>query len=114
MADDILKESLSKFLDEGDDWQRKPTSVRGVFILKLPEYKGSPPRLAAEINPVDSKGNPTKKRGLLLRNLGELQKFRKLIGEEGLDGLLESIDKVNPGPSKKKRPEEEKEEVIEI
>ncbi len=58
-----LEESLTEFLEDGDDWERKKTSVDGVFILKLPEYKGNPPRLAIELNPTDSSGNPTKKRG---------------------------------------------------
>ncbi|KXA99873.1 hypothetical protein AKJ47_01140 [candidate division MSBL1 archaeon SCGC-AAA261G05] len=113
MVEEKLEKSLSEFLENGDDWERKPTSVRGVFVLKLPKYKGSPPRLAAEVNPVDSRGNPTKKRGLLIRNPVELKKFRDLIKEEGLDGLLNAVDEVNPGPSKEVRPEEE-EEVIEI
>jgi hypothetical protein len=28
------------------------TSVPGVFVLKLPAYRGSPTRLAVELNPV--------------------------------------------------------------
>ncbi len=109
-----LEESLAEFLEEEDDWERRKTSVDGVFILKLPEYKGNPPRLAIELNPTDPSGNPTKKRGLMLRSTGELETFRELIGEEGLDGLMETILEVNPEKEKKKRPEEEEEDVIEI
>ncbi|KXB08369.1 hypothetical protein AKJ56_01460 [candidate division MSBL1 archaeon SCGC-AAA382N08] len=109
-----LEESLAEFLEDGDDWERKKTSVDGVFILKLPEYKGNPPRLAIELNPTDSRGNPTKKRGLMMFNAGELEKFREMINEEGLDGVMETIMEVNPEKGKKKRPEEEEEDVIEI
>jgi len=109
-----LEESLADFLEEGDDWERKKTSVDGVFILKLPEYKGNPPRLAVELNPTDSSGNPTKRRGLMIFNFDELEKFRGMITEEGLDGLTETMMKVNPEKGKKKRPEEEEEDVIEI
>ncbi|KXA98578.1 hypothetical protein AKJ39_01500, partial [candidate division MSBL1 archaeon SCGC-AAA259J03] len=76
--------------------------------------RGSPPRLAIELNPADSRGNPTKKRGLMMRDLGELKTFRDLIGEEGLDDLTETIVEVNPGKGKVTRPEEEKEDVVEI
>ncbi|KXA99091.1 hypothetical protein AKJ40_04000 [candidate division MSBL1 archaeon SCGC-AAA259M10] len=82
--------------------------------MKLPEYKGNPPRLAIELNPTDSRGNPTKKRGLMMFNAGELEEYREMIGEEGLDGLMETIMEVNPKKGKKKRSEEEKEDVIEI
>ncbi len=109
-----LEEPLAKFLEDGDDWERKKTSVDGVFILKLPEYKGSPPRLAIELNPTDRKGNPTKKRGLMIRDLGELETFRELIGEEGLDDLMETMLEVNPEKGKVTRPEEEEEDVIQI
>ncbi|KXA94072.1 hypothetical protein AKJ36_03515 [candidate division MSBL1 archaeon SCGC-AAA259I07] len=109
-----LEEPLAEFLESGDDWERKKTSVDGVFILKLPEYKGNPPRLAIELNPTDSRGNPTKKRGLMMRDVGELETFRDLIGEEGLDDLMEIIVEVNPEKGKKKRREEEKEDIIEI
>ncbi|KXA95639.1 hypothetical protein AKJ37_06750 [candidate division MSBL1 archaeon SCGC-AAA259I09] len=109
-----LEESLAEFLEDGDDWERKKTSVDGVFILNLPEYKGNPPRLAIELNPTDSSGNPTKKRGLMMFNTGELEKFREMINEEGLDGVMETITEVNPEKGKKKRPEEEEEDVIEI
>lgn len=109
-----LEEPLVEFLEDGDDWERKKTSVDGVFILKLPEYKGNPPRLAIELNPADSKGDPTKKRGLMIRDPGELETFRDLIGEEGLDNLMETLVEVNPEKGKVTRPEEEKEDVIEI
>ncbi len=49
-----------------------------------------------------------------MRSIGELETFRDLIGEEGLDGLMETILEVNPEKGKKKRPEEKKEDVIEI
>ncbi|KXB05151.1 hypothetical protein AKJ49_01410, partial [candidate division MSBL1 archaeon SCGC-AAA382A03] len=57
---------------------------------------------------------PTKKRGLMMFNTGELEKFREMINEEGLDGLMNTIMQVNPEKGKKKRPEEEEEDVIEI
>ncbi|KXA94181.1 hypothetical protein AKJ65_05115 [candidate division MSBL1 archaeon SCGC-AAA259E19] len=101
-------------MEDGDDWERKKTSVGGVFVLKLLKYKSSPPRLAIELNPTDSRGNPTKKRGLMIRNLKELGTFRDLIGEEGLDDLMDTMIEVNPGKGKVTRPEEEKEEVIQI
>jgi hypothetical protein len=54
-------------LEKGKDWERKATSVQGIFLLKPPPYRSSPSQLVVEINPIDASGNPTKKRGLILR-----------------------------------------------
>jgi len=66
-----------------------------VFVLKLPTYKGSSQRLRIEINPVDASGNPTKKRGLVIRNPIELRKFRELMAEGKLKKLVKKVDEVN-------------------
>lgn len=48
----MSEEKLADFLQNGKDWSRVRTSVPGVFVLKLPAYRGSPTRLAVELNPV--------------------------------------------------------------
>ncbi len=107
-----LVQSLRRFLESGKDWERKPTSVPGIFIMKLPGYRRSPSKLAAEINPVDAYGNPTKKRGVLIRNLAELENYRKLFTNQKLDNLVGTLEKINP-PSQK-RGEPGKADVIEL
>jgi len=96
-----LSERLAEFLKSGGDWERKATTVPGVFVLKLPPFRGSPARLAVELNPVDKSGQPTKRRGLVIRSSEELEGFRRLLGEEKLTSLMRSIDEVN-GPTKKR------------
>jgi hypothetical protein len=108
-----LADSLKLILEKGKEWERKPTSVPGVFILKLPAYRGSPQRLSIEINPVDASGNPTKKRGLVIRNLTELKEFRELMADERLEKLMTGIDEVNPSVAGKPKLKREA-EVIEI
>ena len=46
-------EKLREFLKEGQAWEKKLTSIRGVFLLKLPAFKGTSPSLAVEVNPVN-------------------------------------------------------------
>jgi len=94
--DEKLVQSLKKFLESGRDWERKPTSVPGVFIMKLPGYGRSSSKLAAEINPVDAYGNPTKKRGLLIRTGSELENYKKILGNEKINDLLEALERINP------------------
>ena len=41
---------LAQFLKEGKDWDKKATSIPGVFLLKIPAYRGTSPSIAIEIN----------------------------------------------------------------
>ncbi|MEM2179121.1 MAG: hypothetical protein QW272_09920, partial [Candidatus Methanomethylicaceae archaeon] len=91
-----LEEKLKSFLENGKNWERKRTTINGVFILKIPQSKNKPSRIIIEINPIDEFGNPTKKRGLILRNLEDLKEFKKLLNIEKLEYLLKAIDNVNP------------------
>ncbi|WP_455368108.1 hypothetical protein [[Eubacterium] cellulosolvens] len=102
---------MAEFIKEGRDWERKATTLRGVFVLKMPAYKGAPVRLAVELNPVDSEGRPSKKRGILLRSSEELAEYNKILSDNRIVNLLKNIDSVNPRPAKK---EEKKPDVIEL
>lgn len=110
---DKLAESLKVFLEKGMEWEKKPTSIPGVFIVKLPPYLRSPTRLAVEINPVDESGRLTRRRGLLIRSSSELNEFIGLFGEDKLKELLKGMDEANPTGIKRPKPERE-EEIIEI
>ncbi|MRN68357.1 MAG: hypothetical protein FIO04_01505, partial [Nitrosopumilales archaeon] len=59
---------MTQFLREGKDWERKATNIPGVFILKLPSFKGRSASLAIEVNPIGSSGAATKKRGVVVRS----------------------------------------------
>jgi len=92
----LSEEKLIDFLKTGKDWSRLATTVPGVFVLKLPAYKGSPSRLAVELNPVDEMGKPKKRRGLVLRSTAELEEFREILQNEKLFKLMSMLDSVNP------------------
>ena len=106
-----MESRLADFLKSGKDWERKPTTVPGVFVLKMPPFRGIPARLAVELNPVDDVGRPTKRRGVILRSSEELAEYRKLMSDERLTSLLKSVDELAPKPVKKEEP---KTDVIEI
>lgn len=108
----MSEEKLAEFLKTGKDWSRLKTTVPGVFVLKLPAYKGSPSRLAVELNPVGEDGSPKKRRGLVLRSKAELEEFRELFQYDKLEKLMGILENVNP---KVKAGERRKgEEVIEL
>jgi len=97
----MSEERLEEFLRTGNDWEKLKTSVPGVFVQKLPEYRSSPSRLAIEVNPVDASGNPTKRRGLLIRFTDEYDAFKEILSDDKFPKLLEMLDKVNPGSGRR-------------
>ncbi len=103
-----MENKLKEILDNGKDWTRINTSIEGICILKLPEFRGTPTRLAVEINPIDGFGRITKRRGLILKSTEELETFKKLLAEEKLVSLLKNIDGISGKPEKKEK------EIIEL
>jgi hypothetical protein len=97
-------------LKDGKDWERKPTSMPGVFLLKMPAYKSKPASIAIEINPVDSSGAATKRRGIVIKSQSELDQICKMITNPKIIQLTSSIDEINP---EKNQPNKES-EVFEI
>jgi len=91
-----LEEKLNQFLREAKDWERKATNVPGVFLLKLPSFKGRAASLAIEVNPIGASGAATKKRGVVVRSANELQEINKLLSHPKLVELAKRIDEVNP------------------
>ena len=89
------EDKLGDFLKSGKDWGRLKTTVPGVFVLKLPSYRSAPTRLAVELNPVNELGNPTKRRGLVLRSSAEFEEFKILLNHEKLKKLVGMVDAVN-------------------
>ncbi|MGA7898951.1 MAG: hypothetical protein WCA39_08845 [Nitrososphaeraceae archaeon] len=89
-------EKLLQFLREGRDWEKKVTNIPGIFLIKLPGSKSSSPSLAIEVNPVDSTGAATKKRGLVIRSTSELEQITSLLSNPKINQLANSIDGVNP------------------
>jgi hypothetical protein len=106
----MVDERLAQFLKDGKDWERKPTSMAGVFLLKMPAYKSRSASIAIEINPVDSSGAATKRRGIVIKSQSELDQICKMITNPKIIQLTSSIDEINP---EKNQPIKES-EVFEI
>jgi hypothetical protein len=50
---------------------REEQPIPGVFLMKLPSSRTRQAAIAIEINPVDSAGSATKKRGIVVRSASE-------------------------------------------
>jgi len=87
---------LTGFLREARDWERRATSIPGVFLLKLPSSRARQAAVALEINPVNSAGSATKKRGIVVRSASELDEFNRILSNQKLVKLARKLDEVNP------------------
>jgi hypothetical protein len=66
------------------------------FCSDLPASKGRPAYLAIEINPIDTHGSITKKRGVAIRSASELDEIGRLLSHPKISELSKKIDEVNP------------------
>ena len=92
----MSEDKLAEFLEKGKDWEKVKTTVPGVFVLRMPGNKSRDPSLSVELNPVDASGSPTKRRGLIVKDLMELEEFKDLINNSKVEDLLEMLEDVNP------------------
>ncbi|MFL6411597.1 MAG: hypothetical protein ACJ71K_10205 [Nitrososphaeraceae archaeon] len=99
-----VTEKLAQFLREGQNWEKKSTNVQGVFLLKLPTFKKSPPSIAIEINPINATtGSTTKKKGIIIRSGSELEQISQLLSNAKVVELAKKIEGVNPKEDKSPR-----------
>lgn len=91
-----IEDRLAKFLGDARDWERRATNIPGVFLLKLPSSRTRQAAVAIEINPVDAAGSATKKRGIVIRTVAELNEFNRILANQKLVELARKVDEVNP------------------
>jgi hypothetical protein len=70
-----VENKLASFLSGSRDWERRPTNLPGVFLLKLPSSRSRQASIAIEINPVE---------------------FNSTLANQKLIELARKIDEVNP------------------
>lgn len=91
-----LTKTLKDFIEEGADWERKQTSLKGVSLIRLPATKNRAASLAIDINPVGENGLPMKKKGIMIMNAAELAAFRATFNNEKVDNLIAALEEVLP------------------
>ncbi|MCE5214999.1 MAG: hypothetical protein LLF83_09815 [Methanobacterium sp.] len=96
-----LEKKISEALENVEPWQRVPTSVDGAFLIKTPE-KDNIKTIMVEINPLNERRTPIKRRGLFLRQSIELEKFLEVLQNESVNELLKTVDDMSNGSTAQK------------
>jgi len=95
-----LENKIKNALKEVKAWQRIPTSVNGVYLVKTPA-DGSSETMMVEINPINERGTPMKRRGLFLKNTSEFNGFGDIFSNEKVMELLGTLENITGGEKAK-------------
>ncbi len=95
-----LENKIKNALKEVKPWQRVPTSVNGVYLVKTPS-DATKETIMVEINPLNDRGAPMKRRGLFLKDTGEFGGFKGIFQNGSVLELLGAIEEMD-GKDKQK------------
>lgn len=94
--DNQLKNKIRETLENVKPWQRVPTSIEGVFLIKAPT-RGDQESIMVEINPLDEFGRPIKRRGIFIQQKIQLERFLEVMQETRLMEFMETLDSMLGG-----------------
>ncbi len=91
-----IREQLMEHLENGEDWERMDSPVKGAFFVKIPKTRTREAKLNLEIKPLNQYGSALKKKGLLISNTEIFMSFAEAIIDDKtfiLTYILEDINK---------------------
>ncbi len=95
-----MEKKLKEFLEKGKDWEKLPTQIPGVFVVKVPGTKSRPAKLMVEVNPVDKTGQPKKRKGLFIADFEMYLQFSEALHDDKLAELIRTLEEFNPKETK--------------
>lgn len=84
-----LASSIEKTLSGAAEWEKKKTSIPGIFLVRLP---GDALRVMLEFNPPDEAGNASKRKGLYFADRSTVEAARKAFPDPRLDDLIAAVE----------------------
>ena len=99
-----LENRIREALKDVKPWQRVPTTVNGVYLIKTPADVIKE-MIMVEINPLNERGTPMKRRGLFLKDTNEFGGFKDIFENDRVMDLLGVIEELD-GKEKNKEVKE--------
>lgn len=84
------EEYIKQAVKDEEAWCRIPTSISGVFLVKLPNKE-----IIIEVNPMGDDGRPIKRRGLFLKKSQELLQFLEAMMDPDTYELLGTLERMD-------------------
>ena len=101
---DQLTDGIRKAMEHADDWERRRTSIPGIFLVRMPEKDL---KVMLMFNPPDSEGNPTRKKGLFFADQETVDAAKEAFPNPNLAALIEAVGRVNERAGRKRSDESE-------
>lgn len=95
-----LESKIKEALKDVKPWQRVPTTVEGVFLVKTPANDNRE-TIMVEINPLNERGTSMKRKGLFLKSTSEFEGFGNVFKNHKVVDLLDAIESIAGGAKKK-------------
>ncbi|MEL7669537.1 hypothetical protein [Methanobacterium sp.] len=95
-----LENKIKEALKDVKPWQRVPTTVEGVFLVKTPANDNRE-TIMVEINPLNERGTSMKRKGLFLKSTSEFEGFESVFKNDRVMDLLDAIEAIAGGAKKK-------------
>lgn len=86
-----LENRIKDALKDVKPWQRVPTTLNGVYLIKTPSDIIKE-MIMVEINPLNERGTPMKRRGLFLKNTIEFEGFKDIFENNKIINLFSAIE----------------------
>jgi len=93
-AEQELKQEIINTMVNAKMWMRKPTTAKGIFLIKVPQGTEGE-KVMIEINPVNDQGIPIKRRGLFLSDVNQLREFSKVFSSEKAVKAVKAVQEIN-------------------
>jgi len=106
-----LARSIEASLSNAAEWEKKKTSIPGIFLVRLP---GEKLRVMLEFNPPDSAGNASKRKGLYFADRTTVEAARNAFPDPRLDDLVAAVERLSERAPASKGAKGGREEVFEV
>lgn len=90
-----VREQLIEHLENGEDWEKMDTPIKGVFVVKVPKTKTRDAKLYLEIKPLNPYGTSLKSKGLYISNKEILVSLAEAITDDKTFILTRILDDIN-------------------
>ncbi len=105
-----LTERLKESAKTMKEWEEMPTSIAGLFIVKMP---GDETSLGLKILPVDEEGKPMKRKGVFITSLEQWEALESIFTNEKGKELVSCVDSIK-GSRKGQQPSVTSDKVMKL
>jgi hypothetical protein len=87
----LVGKTLKYIQEYGKDYEKYPTSIPGIFIMRMPDKC-----FVLEFLPINKQGKPLTRRGYLIKYQANFDAFKLMVNDPRTEKLLKTVLSYNP------------------